>query len=186
MGNGTKERIANSKDDSAGDVRMEYYRRGRQEYGRRYREYHWPSMEIFLELASTHDVVTSHFAHKLAGHSLSRAGLNVLAILNRSEARGLKHNELSRLLLVSRANVTGLVDSLCSQGLVERKLDDKDRRACMVCLTSKGQKFLDDLLPGHYKEIARIFSCLKPREKAALNKLLSRIRGQLGEIETKG
>lgn len=161
------------------DVRIAYYRQHAREYGRRYQDFHWPSMETLFNLIHTNDLIALHLSRKAASHGISRAALNVLVILDRSVEKELKHHEISRLLLVSRANVTGLVDSLCRLGLVERKATCTDRRACMARITPKGEKLLTTILPGYYKEIAQLLSCLKPQEKEKLNALLTRLRTEL-------
>lgn len=62
---------------------------------------------------------------------------DVMAALARSDA-GLKMNELSTELRVSNGNVTGIVDRLVENGLVERRAVVGDRRAQLICLTSSG------------------------------------------------
>ncbi|MCO4833361.1 MAG: MarR family transcriptional regulator [Acidimicrobiaceae bacterium] len=62
---------------------------------------------------------------------------DVMAALARSDA-GLKMNELSTELRVSNGNVTGIVDRLVDNGLVERRAVVGDRRAQLICLTSHG------------------------------------------------
>ena len=46
--------------------------------------------------------------------------------------------ELSRFLMVSNGNVTGIVDRLVAEGLVVRLAHEGDRRATFVRLTPKG------------------------------------------------
>ena len=58
--------------------------------------------------------------------------------------------ELSRLLIMHRSNVTGLVDRLEKRGLIQRKDDPNDRRAHLVVLTTAGRKLLGQILPQYY------------------------------------
>src|SRR5690348_6558396 len=53
---------------------------------------------------------------------------------------GLKMGELSRRLLVTGGNVTGLTDQLVAEGLVMRKSIPGDQRAFVVVLTAKGRR----------------------------------------------
>ena len=69
-------------------------------------------------------------------------------ILSRSQSKACKQNEISQLMLVSRANITGLVDSLVRQGLVERTNDPHDRRVNMVKILPKGEKLLEGFITG--------------------------------------
>jgi DNA-binding MarR family transcriptional regulator len=53
---------------------------------------------------------------------------------------GLKMNELSRRMMVTGGNITGITDQLVAEGLVERVEVPGDRRAYRVRLTPKGRK----------------------------------------------
>lgn len=64
---------------------------------------------------------------------------DLLSQLERSP-QGLKMNELSRRMMVSGGNITGITDQLVNEGLVERIAVDNDRRAFRVCLTEQGRK----------------------------------------------
>lgn len=89
---------------------------------------------------------------------------DVMAALYR-DREGLKMNELSKRLRVSNGNVTGIVDRLADDGLVERIAIEGDRRATLVRLTSAGcdaftvmaqahESWVDDLLEGVSEEDA--------------------------------
>src|SRR5512133_4129932 len=52
---------------------------------------------------------------------------------------GLKMNEVSRRMMVTGGNVTGITDQLAAEGLVDRADVEGDRRAYRVCLTATGR-----------------------------------------------
>jgi MarR family 2-MHQ and catechol resistance regulon transcriptional repressor len=158
------------------DLRTQYYWDRTRRYGERYREFHWPSVALLLNLIHTYDVVATHFAKRVAKFGLSISAFNVLMILSRSDEKGMKQNELSHLMLVSRANITGLIDSLVRQGLVSREQDATDRRVCIARITPQGAQLLESLLPSHYAEIARIAGAVNARGKAEMNRLLDQLR----------
>nr|WP_245456226.1 MarR family transcriptional regulator [Mesorhizobium sp. M2A.F.Ca.ET.043.05.1.1] len=64
---------------------------------------------------------------------------DVMAALYRVP-EGMLMSDLSRFLLVSNGNVTGIVDRLVSEGLVTRARRNGDRRTSMVRLTEEGSK----------------------------------------------
>jgi DNA-binding MarR family transcriptional regulator len=89
----------------------------------------------------------------------------VLAALYR-EPEGMAMSDLSRFLLVSNGNVTGIVERLVTDGLVVRSKRDGDRRASIVRLTELGEErftrmaaahesWVDALLGGVGREEAR-------------------------------
>ena len=165
------------------DYRGQYYWSQVKRYGSKYPEFNWFSVEMILNLAYTYDVVSAHLSRKISPYGITKAGFSVLMILSRSQSKSCKQNEISRLMLVSRANITGLVDSLVRLGLVERTSDPHDRRVHMVKILPKGEKLLKDLLPGYYKHIHDICSIFTVDEKKKLNDLLTRLRGRTNEVK---
>lgn len=160
------------------DARAEYYWTRVREEGRRFRAFDWPSVELILNLVTTYDALTTDIERLIARFGLSLSAFNVLAILSRSEKKCLKQQEVSELLLVSRANVTGLVDSLVKRRLVERAADRRDRRVRFVKLTRKGEALLEELLPAHYENVARLLAHLGASEKKNLSRLLEKVRSR--------
>ncbi len=66
---------------------------------------------------------------------------DVLAALARQESQkagGMNMTELSRMLMVSNGNVTGIIDRLAAEKLVLRQAPASDRRSYIVRLTPKG------------------------------------------------
>lgn len=89
---------------------------------------------------------------------------------------GLKMNELSRHLMVTGGNVTGIVDPLEKAGLVERAHDPVDRRAWRVRLTRAGRRAFAEMARTHEEWIVELLAGLPRREHADLYRLLGRLK----------
>jgi DNA-binding MarR family transcriptional regulator len=89
---------------------------------------------------------------------------------------GLKMNELSRRMMVTGGNVTGITDQLVAEGLVERIDVTGDRRAYRVCLTPNGRKQFDAMARRHEAWIVAAFEALTPREVESLHRLLGKVK----------
>ncbi len=89
---------------------------------------------------------------------------------------GLKMNELSRRMMVTGGNVTGITDQLVAEGLVERMEVDGDRRAYRVRLTPQGRKTFDEIARQHEGWIVSSFEVLTAKEVDALHKLLGKVK----------
>jgi MarR family transcriptional regulator, organic hydroperoxide resistance regulator len=111
---------------------------------------------------------------------VSVAQLDVLANLAGVDA--MQQKELAARLLVTKANVTGLVDRLVERGWVERQADPADGRAHRVVLTRVGRKVAQRALEVRHALIAEIFEVLTPDERATLTELAHRVGARLGEL----
>lgn len=89
---------------------------------------------------------------------------------------GLKMNELSRRLMVTGGNVTGITDQLVTESLVERVDVIGDRRAFRVRLTARGRRQFSEMARAHEAWIVSAFESLSPREVASLHKLLGKVK----------
>ena len=106
---------------------------------------------------------------------------NVLMLLKyqTGEAAGLAQVELSRMMLVNRANITSVIDRMERDGLVERCADPEDRRCKIVCLTKQGREQLEKAQSDYAREVEQIMSTLSEQELRRLVGLLERIRSGL-------
>ena len=68
--------------------------------------------------------------------------------------------ELSQRMMVSNGNVTGLVERLVAQGLLDRRAAPNDRRAQIVSLTAEGRRAFRAMARTHGDWIAEIFAGL--------------------------
>ena len=100
---------------------------------------------------------------------------DLLAQLERSPG-GLKMNELSRRMMVTGGNVTGITDQLVAEGLVQRVAVPDDRRAYRVKLTAKGRRQFGVMAHAHEAWIVSAFSGLSETEIATLHRLLGKVK----------
>ena len=73
---------------------------------------------------------------------------DVMAVLFRNRD-GIMMSELSRQLMVSNGNVTGIVDRLVKDGLVIRFQRDGDRRSWIIRLTNSGITHFENMAEAH-------------------------------------
>jgi DNA-binding MarR family transcriptional regulator len=170
--------------ETSQDRRPDYYRTQIREHSQKYAHSHWPSEEIFLNFVYTYHRIGDVMDILFNEFGLSRACVNALRILSRSQPQGCIQQDLSMLLLVSRANITGLVNGLMRQGLVTRTVHPKDKRAYIVKITKKGEKLLGDLIPRYHQTVNGIMEFLDPADKKTLKQILKQM--QKGILKAKG
>jgi DNA-binding MarR family transcriptional regulator len=88
---------------------------------------------------------------------------DVLAALYR-RPDGMLMSEISRYLMVSNGNVTGIVDRLVSDGFAVRSQRNGDRRTSFISLTRKGRAFFAEMAATHEKWIDELLGGLSARD----------------------
>lgn len=89
---------------------------------------------------------------------------------------GVKMNELSRRMMVTGGNVTGITDQLVQEDLVERVQVLGDRRAFRVRLTSRGREQFATMARAHEAWVVEAFSGLNAHEIDTLHRLLGKVK----------
>lgn len=137
--------------------------------------------EAFLHLLRTGDEAFLYAEQNLTEHGISHGRFGVLMLLwgdshdAEATSRGMSPAELADQSNVTRATMTGLIDTLVRDGYVKRSADAEDRRMMRVVLTRKAEHFLARLLPGHFQRMAALMDPLSQAERKTLVKLLNKV-----------
>lgn len=99
---------------------------------------------------------------------------------------GLKMRVLSRYLMVTGGNVTGLTDELEREGVVSRTASPDDRRAWIVSLTPKGRRSFEAMASEHEQWILEMFSGLDMKTVKQLHSQLGQLRVHVMRNEAAG
>jgi DNA-binding MarR family transcriptional regulator len=89
---------------------------------------------------------------------------------------GLRMSALSRYLMVTGGNVTGLTNQLEGEGLVERVADPEDGRSWRVRLTSAGRRDFATMAAEHEAWLTELFEGFGPKPQQQLYDLLGQLR----------
>ena len=100
---------------------------------------------------------------------------DVMAALYRTPD-GMLMSDLSRFLLVSNGNVTGIVDRLVADGYVVRSQRNGDRRTSFIRLTAKGRSGFAEMAAAHERWIDELLGSLSAREAENLSGKLKSFR----------
>src|SRR5215467_12266656 len=103
---------------------------------------------------------------------------DLMAQLER-RAGGLRMSEISKRLMVSGGNVTGITDQLERQHLVTREACPGDRRALTVRLTFNGRKLFAEMAARHEQWIIELLGGLSRDEKEAMIHELGKLKAHL-------
>ena len=137
------------------------------------------SLRLWLRLlACSTDIETEIRKRLRAMFGMTLARFDYLAQLHR-HPDGLRMSALSRYLMVTGGNVTGLTDELEKDGLVQRDAEPGDRRSVRVALTPKGRKAFERMASEHEGWVIELFGDLADSDRQQLHTLLGRLRVQL-------
>jgi DNA-binding MarR family transcriptional regulator len=137
------------------------------------------ALRLWLRLLSCTTQIEDEIRRRLRtrfGISLPR--FDYLAQLHR-RPEGLRMKELSRCLMVTGGNVTGLTDELEREGLVQRESSPTDRRSWIVRLTEPGRSGFEAMACEHEQWILELFGSLDATALQQLHHQLGRLRVSL-------
>ena len=137
---------------------------------------HVLELRLWLRLLTASNLVEVEIRRRLREHfGITLPRFDLLAQLDRVED-GLLLGELSRRMMVSNGNVTGLVERLVAAGLIERNLGEADRRAVRVRLTGEGRAVFARMAAAHAEWIGELFAGLSEEEQNALWQRLGQLK----------
>ena len=108
---------------------------------------------------------------------------DVMAALARVP-EGQTMGDISRWLLVSSGNITGIIYRLEEDKLVTRVRSAGDRRAHLVKLSAKGRQEFERMSLAHEKWIKNMLSGMTRKEMATLDELLTKVKVSLAAEES--
>jgi DNA-binding MarR family transcriptional regulator len=130
----------------------------------------------FLSVLVTSGEIERRIDTHFGRYGLSHGRFLLLMLLKRREGHTATPADLATGAQVTRATVTGLLDGLEAEGLVERTHRTDDRRSVDVRATRKGLALLERILPDHYARIGAVMGSLTRAEKKQLTALLGKMR----------
>lgn len=143
---------------------------------------HHQALKLWLRLLSCTNLVEAQVRNRLRKQfDTTLPRFDLLAQLER-HPDGLKMSELSRRLMVSGGNVTGLTDQLEKEGLVMRTDSPQDRRAYTVKLTPAGRTRFARMAAMHEQWVIELFGGLTASEKTQVHRLLAKLKLHLSSL----
>jgi DNA-binding MarR family transcriptional regulator len=139
------------------------------------------SLRLWLRLLSCTKLIENEIRSSLRdSFDTTLPRFDVMAQLYRYPD-GLRMGEISQLLMVTGGNVTGIIDQLVQDNLVERATDPDDRRAYKVRLTATGLSTFEGMASQHREWVHDLTSSLEEEQQQELFNLLTRLRDSLHE-----
>ncbi len=135
-----------------------------------------PELRLWLRMLTCANLIEAEVRAKLrARFNVTLPQFDLLAQLDKAPD-GLSMGELSRRMMVTNGNVTGIADRLESVGMVRRARSSGDRRSQTVTLTAAGRDAFRRMARAHEGWIANLFAGLEREEMATLMDTLAQAK----------
>lgn len=138
--------------------------------------------ECSMNLVLTADLLQKRIAILLQPLHLTPASGLVLSILADAES-SLPPNEIADQLIISRATVTGLLDSLERRAYIRRRPHPSDRRMILAEITEAGRQAAGTFRPIVHQQEKEWFGVLGEQEQHQLLVALHRVQERLRDAD---
>ncbi len=136
-------------------------------------------LRLWLRMLACANMIEGDIRGRLRAHfKVTLPRFDVMAQLQR-EPDGLRLSDLSRRMMVTNGNVTGLIDRLQSEGLVDRTTSEEDRRVTFVRLTKAGQSAFAEMAAEHEQWMVDMFAGLSNADIKKLMALLAKTKASV-------
>jgi DNA-binding MarR family transcriptional regulator len=139
-------------------------------------EDHRDELRLWLRLLTCSNLIEGEVRRRLRERfDVTLPRFDLMAQLDKAPD-GMTLSDLSRRMMVSNGNLTGLVDRLVASGHLDRRVSQSDRRAQVISLTSLGRDEFRAMAAEHEGWIAGLFGDLTRKEQADLMRLLAKTK----------
>ncbi|MEM8510864.1 DNA-binding MarR family transcriptional regulator [Massilia sp. MP_M2] len=140
---------------------------------------HHQSLRLWLRMLSCTTRIENEIRSRLrTTFDITLPRFDLMAQLQR-HPDGLRMGELSKRMMVTGGNITGITDQLEREQLVVRVQDVNDRRASAVKLTPAGRAAFDEMAAVHERWIEEMLADVAADDKATMIALLSTMKRSL-------
>ncbi len=138
---------------------------------------HWEAIGLYFHLLDKS-------YHKLLSYDLCFTGLEryffILWAISKAE-KPLSQQNLADLLKVDKAAIVRIIDDLEQKGYIKRCYNEEDKRAYVLTLDKKGQRYIKDIQEGIRNLNEELLFNFSPREKEIFLELLRKAYQNLSQ-----
>jgi DNA-binding MarR family transcriptional regulator len=133
-----------------------------------------PFLALIKELVLTYQVFTQIGDAHIRQLGLTTSQFDVIATLGNT--KGFNFKELGEKTLITKGTLTGVIDRLEKKGLVQRQMDQQDRRVFQVVLTKQGEEIFEKVFPQHISYFKQRFQSLTTEEHQEILTALRKLK----------
>ena len=139
--------------------------------------------KVLMAIVRTAEIFKRSHSTVFRNYGLSFSQYNVLRVLDASTNGQNRMSEISRIMLVAGANITGIAKRLESYGFIIKKSDPTDERVTILEITPKGKRTLKNIEKekDHWLEV--MLADLSRSERLDLREKIRRIIRRSRKLE---
>lgn len=146
---------------------------------------HRDELRLWLRLLTCTNMIESEVRQRLRREfDVTLPRFDLMAQLDKAPD-GMTLSEISRRMMVSNGNITGLVERLVGSGHVTRRASESDRRAQVIRLTTLGRAEFRKMARAHEGWISQMFAELDSAALEALMEVLGRTKRSVREAHAR-
>lgn len=137
---------------------------------------HKNELRLWLRLLTCSNLVQTEIRSRLRERfDVTLPRFDLMAQLERAP-NGMTLGEISKRMMVSNGNVTGLVERLVESGHIVRSSPPNDRRVQIIAMTEEGRTAFAEMAREHEDWVAEMFAGLSARDVDGLLKSLGKLK----------
>jgi len=156
-------------------MREQYLNKLMERFGEQFPGFDHSTVRMIAALSNTYRILQSVMERAFSVYGITPQSMDVLIALYVMKDRGCLLGEISELLMVSPANITGLVEGLVKKGMATRIEDPGDRRKRLAEITPRGIAFVEMLVPSSAEFFKEVFASITTKDKRQLCERLGQI-----------
>lgn len=137
-------------------------------------------VDAFIGLARVAHIIDGLLERQLSKYNINRSEYILLDVLKET-GTSLRPSDLKIWLHLAKHTITMLINSLERKGLVQRRIDDSDRRSLQVSLTSRGWELTGQIMPVRRQVVHEVMSCLPEEQIEKMDAWLETLRVHLDQ-----
>ena len=137
------------------------------------------SGQSIINILKTERIMRMVYDRLFEKYDISEPKFFVILLLSTHNEDSMPLIELGRNMMVSRANMTTLIDRMIKEKLVEKHKNIDDKRSIKAHLTPKGKELFDEIKELHMEFSERMTKVLTEDEKLILNNLLKKLQADI-------
>jgi DNA-binding MarR family transcriptional regulator len=139
--------------------------------------------KVLMAIVRTAEIFKRNHSTVFRNYGLSFSQYNVLRVLDASTNGQNRMSEISRIMLVAGANITGIAKRLGNYGFIIKKSDPTDERVTILEITPKGKRTLKNIEKEKDQWLEAMLTDLSRSERLDLLEKIRRITRRCRKLE---